>query len=197
VSKPFIGSLALAVCLALSLSAPASAASIKVPEGTSLNLQLVEQLSSANAVVGQRFNLKLEEDLRVNGAVVAPHGAMAVGSVVNTKKKGMMGRAGELDVRLDYLIVGDQHLPLRATASQTGSSKVGATVALTVLFGPIGLLKRGKDVVMPPGMAIPAYIDQSVDVAVADVAPAVETVSAPAAGAAESAPAAAASPSAH
>ena len=92
-SKPFIGSLALAVCLALSLSAPASAASIKVPEGTSLNLQLVEQLSSANAVVGQRFNLKLEEDLRVNGVVVAPHGHQRLMDRVNRAVTGEISAA--------------------------------------------------------------------------------------------------------
>jgi len=208
VSKPFFGSLALAVSLALCLSSPVSAAgNATVREGTELHLQLLEQLSSANAVIGQRFNLKLEEDLRVNGVLIAPQGAMAVGSVVNTKKRGMMGRAGELDVRLDYLLIGDTHVPLRATSGQTGKSGVGATVALTVLFGPIGLLKRGKDVVMPQGMSIPAYVDQSTDVAViesaapmsaptaAAPAPAAET-STPAAGA-PAAPAASPSPSAH
>jgi len=191
VSKPFLGSLALAVCLALSVSTPAAAGTIKIHEGTPLRLQLAEQLTSANAVVGQRFSLKLEEDLRVDGQLIAPQGTMAVGSVVNSKKKGMMGRAGELDVRLDYLMVGDQHLPLRATSSQTGKSGVGATVALTVLFGPIGLLKHGKDVVMPQGMEVPAFVDQSIDLTVADaVAPAAETaVSTPAAGAPASAPA--------
>jgi hypothetical protein len=168
VSKPFFGSLALAVCLALSLASPAQAASVSVREGTEVRLQMAEKLSSANAVVGQRFNLRLEDDIRVNGQVVVPRGAMAVGSVINTRKKGFMGKAGELDVKLDYLLVGDQHLQLRATSSQTGSSKVGATVALTVLFGPIGLLKRGKDVVMAEGMSIAAFVDQTTDVAVAD-----------------------------
>jgi hypothetical protein len=194
VSKPFFGSLALAVCLALSLSSSAQAASVSLREGTEVRLKLAEKLSSANAVVGQRFNLRLEDDVRVGGQVVVPAGTMAVGSVMNTRKKGFMGKAGELDVKLDYLIVGDQHVQLRATSSQTGKGKVGAAVALTVLFGPIGLLKRGKDVVMVEGMSIPAYVDQTTEVVVAD-AP-VAPIAAPAAEAAPAADTAAAAPSA-
>lgn len=193
-SKPFLGSLALAVCLALSVSTPAQAGEITVREGTEVRLQLLEKLSSANAVVGQRFNLRLEDDLRVDGVVVAPRGTMAVGSVVSTRKKGMMGKAGELDIKLDYLLVGDEHLRLRATSSQTGKSKIGATVALTVLFGPIGLLKRGKDVVYAEGTPIAAYVDESRQFSVADAPAPVE--SAPLAAPAGASPEAASAPSA-
>jgi hypothetical protein len=33
-------------------------------------------------------------------------------------------------------------------------------VALTVLFGPIGLIKHGKNVDIPPGTPLTAYVDQ-------------------------------------
>ncbi len=37
-----------------------------------------------------------------------------------------------------------------------------ATVALTVLFGPIGLIKHGKDVQIPAGTPLTAYVDQEI-----------------------------------
>jgi hypothetical protein len=35
-------------------------------------------------------------------------------------------------------------------------------VALTVLFGSIGLIKHGKDVDIPPGTPLKAYVDQDI-----------------------------------
>jgi hypothetical protein len=54
-------------------------------------------------------------------------------------KAGMMGKAYELNMRLQYLIVGDTRLKLRGTKGKEGQGKEGTAVALTVLFGPIGL----------------------------------------------------------
>jgi hypothetical protein len=54
---------------------------------------------------------------------------------------------------------------LRASQGREGENKVGTTVALTILFGPIGLLKRGHDVEVLPGVVLPAVIDQTTIVA--------------------------------
>jgi hypothetical protein len=72
----------------------------------------------------------------------------------------MMGKAGELSIRLEYLKSDDQRLRLRGNKRKEGEGKVGATVALTVLFGPIGLIKHGKNVDIPPGAPLTAYVDQ-------------------------------------
>jgi len=41
---------------------------------------------------------------------------------------------------------------------------VGATVALTVLFGPIGLIKHGKNVEIKQGTPLLVYTDENYDV---------------------------------
>jgi hypothetical protein len=153
--------LALALCATV-FAAPAFAT--KLPEGADVKLRIVDKVTSASATEGQRFSLELDEDVVVNGVVVVPRGAKAVGTVVNARKRGHMGKAGELNVLVNYLIVGEQHIPLRASAGKEGDSKVGATVALTVLFGPIGLLKRGKDVELNPGTIVAAQVDQATEV---------------------------------
>lgn len=154
----FIASTLLALMLQ---SSALWAADLRIPEGTEVRLSLAEKLSSATAVEGQRFNLVLEDDIRVGDQVVVPHGAKAVGTVVSAHKRGHMGKAGDLNVQINYLLVGEQRVRLRANSGKEGAGKVGSTVALTVLFGPLGLLKRGKDVEMNPGAIIPAFIDET------------------------------------
>jgi hypothetical protein len=134
---------------------------VTISEGTEVRVRLLENLTSNNAVQGQKFNLELDQDLRQNNQVVIPHGTKVIGTVASAHKKGFMGKAGELNINIDYLLLGDQRIALRATNANQGKSKVGTTVALTVLFGPIGLLKRGKDIELNAGTTFTAFIDQS------------------------------------
>jgi hypothetical protein len=150
----------IAACLCVLVTAVVSAAEpVKLIEGTEVKLRFIEPLTSATAVAGQRFNLELDQDIIVNGNVIARAGAKAVGTVVSAHKRRRMGKAGELNVLIDYLLVGEQRVRLRASSGQEGKGRVGSTVALTVLFGPLGLLKRGKDVEINPGTPISAYVD--------------------------------------
>jgi len=71
-----------------------------------------------------------------------------------------MGKGGELNLRLEYLVAADSRMRLRGTKGKEGEGKVGATVALTVLFGPIGLIKHGKNVEVKQGTPLLAYVDQ-------------------------------------
>lgn len=134
---------------------------VTIEEGTEVRLRLLEPLSSATAQQGQRFNLELDDDLRIDDVVVVPMGAKAVGTVTHSKKRGFMGKGGDLNVSIDYLIVGDRRVRLRATSGKEGDDKVGATVALTILFGPLGLLKRGKNVEVNAGTPFTAFVDQT------------------------------------
>jgi hypothetical protein len=56
--------------------------------------------------------------------------------------------------------VGDTRMRLRGTKGKEGEGNVGAAVALTVLFGPIGLIKHGKNVEVKQGTPLLAYVDQ-------------------------------------
>jgi hypothetical protein len=131
-------------------------------ESTQVSLKFATELSSKTANEGDPVEFTLDEDLRVGDAVVIPKGAHAVAAVSNAKKAGMIGRPGELSVQLQYLVAGDNHVHIRGTKGREGQSKTGATVALTVLFGPIGLIKHGKNVDIPVGTPITAYVDQDI-----------------------------------
>ncbi len=154
------------------LAPPAPAAAPAVPaaadssgklvlkEGTDVKLKFAQDLSSKTANDDDPVNLVLDEDLKVGDVTVCKAGAKAVGTVTHAKKAGMMGKGGELNMRLEYILVNDTRMRLRGTKGKEGEGKVGAAVALTVLFGPIGLIKHGKNVEVKQGTPLLAYVDQ-------------------------------------
>jgi len=143
--------------------APASSSAAEKPklmltEGSDVQLKFAQDLSSHTATEGDPVNLVLAEDLTVNSVVVAKAGDKAVGEVSHAKRAGMMGKGGELNIRLDYLKVGDTRVMLRGTKDKTGDDKTGTTVALTVLFGPIGLIKHGKEIDIKEGTPLKVFV---------------------------------------
>ncbi len=149
-------------------SAPASPAGpdangmYKLRDGDDVPLTFAQDLSSKTATDGDPVTLILAEDLKVGGVVVARAGSKAVGEVTNAKKSGMMGKAGELNLRLEYLKVGEYKVHLRGTKGKEGESGTTGAVVLTVLFGPIGLIKHGKNVEIKQGTALKAFVSDDI-----------------------------------
>ena len=131
-------------------------------EGTDVPLTFDQDLSSKTATDGDTVELVLADDLKIGDVVVAKAGCKAVGEVTNAKKSGMMGKAGELNIRVDYLKVGDHKVHLRGSKGKEGASGTGAAVALTVLFGPIGLIKHGKNIDIKKGTALKVYVSDDI-----------------------------------
>ena len=127
-------------------------------EGEDVNLQFSDDLSSKTSSEGDPVALTLVDDLKVGNVVVAKAGAHAFGEVTKAEKSGMMGKAGELNLRLNYLKVGDTKIQLRGTKGKEGESGTTGAVVLTVLFGPIGLIKHGKNVDIKKGQLLHAYV---------------------------------------
>jgi hypothetical protein len=142
--------------------APASASTEKLvlKDGSDVKLKFSEAISSKTATEGDSVNLVLDEDLKVGNVVVAKAGSKAVGTITHAKKAGMMGKAGELNMRLEYLKVGDDRVKIRGSKGKEGEGKEGTAVALTVLFGPLGLIKHGKNVDVKEGTPLTAFVDQ-------------------------------------
>jgi hypothetical protein len=153
----------------LTTSVPAG--TVMLREGTDVPLKFAQALSSKSAAEGDPVALTLDEDLKVGDVVVAKAGSKAFGEVYNVKKSGMMGKAGELNVRLDYLKVGDSKIKLRGTKDKEGASGTTGAIVLTVLFGPIGLIKHGKNIDIPQGTPLKAYVADDISLPPAPSAP--------------------------
>ena len=140
---------------------PDPTARLVLKDGTDVQLKFAQDLTSKTAAEGDPVSLVLDQDLKIGDVVLVKAGAKAVGTITHSKKAGMMGKAGELNMRLEYLIAGDNRVKLRGSKGKEGEGKEGATVALTVLFGPIGLIKHGKNVEIKSGTPLLAYLDES------------------------------------
>lgn len=156
--------MAAAVCCALA-SAPtlAGAATVKIPEGTEFPLRLEETLSSKTASEGDRFAVMLSEDVTLADGVVLRAGYRGVGEVVESRENGMLGKTGKLNIRINYLRVGDQRIRLRANKGAKGDHNTGAQVVSVVLFWPVAPFIKGKSTSLKKGTAIIAFTDQDVE----------------------------------
>jgi hypothetical protein len=147
---------------------PAAASAVRaitLPEGTEFSVITAETVSSKTAAEGDRISLKVEENVVVNGQTLIARGSAVRGVVASVEKAGRMGKGGKLNLRVESAVAVDgQHVALRATKAKEGDDKTGSTVALTVLFGPIGLLKKGKDATYPEGTRITVYTDQALTI---------------------------------
>ncbi len=160
-------------------------------DGTPVKLRLSQTLSSADAKVGQEIPFEVVEDVKVDDVTVLPKGATAIGTVTEVEPKRSMGRAGKLNINISYARLADQEkAALRATKDSKGGGHVGAMtgamVATAIVFfpaAPLFLFMHGKDVTIPQGTEVTAFVegDMHLDMAKFGVLPPTPAVAAPAA----------------
>jgi len=143
--------------------APDPLVKVRVKDGTEVNLRFAQTISSKRAAIGDAVNFTLDQDLKADDRVVARKGATALGTVTQVRKSGMMGRGGELNLRLEYLKAGDTKIKLRGLQGRQGDNKEGAMIGLTLAFGMVGFLKHGKQAEIKEGTPLKAYVDQDTE----------------------------------
>ncbi len=157
-------------------------------DGTAVKLRLAENLTSATARAGDQVPFEVTEEVDVNGVPVIAKGAQALATVTDASPKKSMGRGGKLDVNVDSvrLLDGDK-AQLRAVQDNKGGGHVGAMtgamVATAIVFfpaAPLFLFVHGKDVVIPQGTEVTAFVQGDMKLDMAKFAP-VSAVSAVAA----------------
>ena len=138
------------------------AVNIKViPDGTEFTVLTIDEISSKTASEGDPLTFKVAEDVKIDGVTVVAKDTLVKGIVATAKKAGMMGRGGSLGIRVESaMTVDNQKLKLRSSKGKEGDDKTGTTVALVVLFGPLGFLKKGKNAKIAPGTPIKVYTDE-------------------------------------
>src|ERR1700761_3131395 len=112
-TSPAASIAAAPVVAATSSNGPDANGRYMLRDGDDVPLLFAEDISSKTASEGDPVMFTLSEDLKVNGVVVAKAGSKAVGEVAHAEHSGMMGKAGQLDIRLNYLKVGDTKGHLR------------------------------------------------------------------------------------
>jgi hypothetical protein len=150
----------LVVMLGASQLAGQTPRNFKIPDGTALRLELTESLSSATNQVDNPVGFEVTEDVKVGDTIAIPKGATAMGHIVEAEPRRRMGRAGKLNFSVDHVKGPDgSNVRLRATSTRKGDDKTGTVIVGTVLLSPLFLIMRGKDITIPKGTVITAYVD--------------------------------------
>jgi hypothetical protein len=147
-----------------------------------IRLRLNRTISSADAHVGDNVDFEVLDDITVNGTLVIPKGGLAFATVTEAQAKRRMARGGKLDINIDYVkLVSGEKAALRAVKGGNGGGHtggmVGGMVATSLIFfpaAPFFLFMHGKDISIPKGTEITAYVngDMKLDLAKFQLAPA-------------------------
>ena len=81
-------------------SAQDAAAGIRVPSGLEIKIAPTQAISSRTAETGAEWQAKLLEDIKVDGVVLAPAGAEAVGRFTLVSDGTRLRKKHELDLRI-------------------------------------------------------------------------------------------------
>ena len=135
-------------------------------DGTAVMLRLAETISSADAHTGQQVPFEVTQDVVVQGVTIIPKGSPALATVTTAESKKRMGRGGKLDVNIDSTrLIDGEKVQLRATKETKGGghtgAMTGAIVATSIVFfpaAPLFLFMHGKDITIPKGTEITAFV---------------------------------------
>lgn len=153
---------------------------LTIPEGTPVQLRLLQTVSSAHARLGDRLSFVVEKDVTVGGLVVIPAGSAAQGSVLSVKRSKILGIGGKLVYGVNSVsLATGEIVAAQALTTAKGNSRVWhmlAGAALTGLFylpaAPLFLLTRGHNGVALKDTELTASIECSPRVASAELLPA-------------------------
>jgi hypothetical protein len=148
-------------------------------DGTPVKMRLGRTISSSDAKVGDHVDFEVLDEVKVQEVVVIAKGATASGTVTAAEPKRRMGRGGKLDINMDSVrLVDNEKAALSATEGGNGGSHTGAMVgamAATALFtlggSALFLLMHGKDITIPKGTELTAYINGDMSLEMARFAP--------------------------
>jgi hypothetical protein len=155
-----------ATTAALASTADAALVEVKVPDGTEIEIELVNTASGQEVKVGDLVDFKVLHPVEMNGVTVFEKDASARARITTAKKAGRWGKAGKLEWAMQDIQAKDgSRVPARFTQRALGDSKGGtvavAAVATTVLLGPLGLLwglKKGKPAIIPAGNRYKVFV---------------------------------------
>jgi hypothetical protein len=148
------------------LIAQTAARTLKIQDATAVRLSLTQSLSSATNSVDDPVRFEVTEDVKVGDVVAIPKGSTAVGHVVEVEPKRRLGRAGKLNFSIDHAKAPDgTNVRLRASSVRKGEDKTGTVIVGAVLLSPLFLIMRGKDVSIPMGTNVIAYVDGDREIA--------------------------------
>jgi hypothetical protein len=149
-----------------SLPLDSSVTGSTVTKGTTIRLQTGNRLTSDTATAGDHFYLMLDQNLVVNGKIIAPRGMSVEAVVTSVQHAGQNGRSGVIVFRTTNLSAHGVTIPLSGTYTLVAPD-IGSElnhIADTNFVHVSGPLPPGNEAKIMPGMMLTASVASDVAV---------------------------------
>jgi hypothetical protein len=118
-----------------------------LPANRLIPLRFEETLVSGVNAPGSLFRMQVTDDIMVGDQVVIPAGTVAFGEVIDSKKAGMLGKAGVLVLSARYVHLDQRDIRLHSALGAAGASTTAA-LFVPFLYGKNATVEQGTRVVV-------------------------------------------------
>lgn len=147
----------IAAALALptvALHAQTVPTSITFPAGAPIVLTTTNDLTSKKSMKGDQVELRVAEDVYVDGVLAIPKGSAGVGTIAMAQDTGAFGQSGKLAVEPLYVKIGNEILRLKGDYAEKGTITAPGAVGMAILTPGI----TGRSAKIASGTTIPATV---------------------------------------
>ena len=111
-------------------------------------LRFEETLVSGVNAPGSLFRMQVTDDIMVDDRVVIPAGTVAFGEVIDSKKAGMLGKAGVLVLSARYVHLDQRDIRLHSALGAAGASTTALAMVVPFVHGKDATIEQGTRVVV-------------------------------------------------
>jgi hypothetical protein len=119
--------------------------SVTIPSGTSIQVRLQDALDSSVNQSGDIFRAILDQDVELDGAVVAPRGSSMEGTLSNVARSGRTRGRATMSLRLTSITIGGKDYPMQTEVlafeaeptTKKDATKVGIGAGIGAVIGAI------------------------------------------------------------
>jgi hypothetical protein len=153
-------------CLCLSFFVSRAQNMKQLLEETQIKLAIAQTISSKDAKVGDIINFKVIEQVKKDDLVLIDTGTVVTGEVIEAEKSRSLGKGGKLDFIINTVTAVDgQLVKVRVSSKKmTGQKTTGGVVAAAIIFSPLALFLKGKNVVIETGKEFLVYADKNYEI---------------------------------
>lgn len=118
---------------------------VKVPAGTKFEVTFDSGISSGSMAKNDRLTVRLTEDLRHNGQLVAPAGSLVYGTATDAKNAGYAYGSGAIELNFNEILMPDGNMLAISTKKiiLKADSKRAAKMTRDIALGTLGSLLLG------------------------------------------------------
>jgi hypothetical protein len=153
--------------ISVATKCPANPDKVKLANGTPVVLRTTEEISSKTKNLNEIVNFEVARDVTIDGKIAIKSGTPATATVISSEQKGMIGKAGKIQVSLEATkAVDGQRVALRSVVTQGGKDEQATSLAGGIICCPLFLLMKGKEATIAMGTEVKAYTetDMTIDV---------------------------------